>query len=316
MIKKPLRIATRRSKLALIQAEMVKQKLLSCFPDAPEPVLIPLITAGDKITAPTLADDGGKGLFIKELEEAILKNEADVAVHSVKDLPGYLPKEFLLAAILEREDARDTLVSTRYTKLEDLPKNAKVGTSSPRRKAYILKHRPDLEVVPFRGNVDTRIQKIKQNECDAAILAVAGLKRLGLTEYIAQPLDHQVMLPAIGQGAIGIECLKDSALVDMLQAINHVPTARAIEAERAFLQALGGDCHTPIAAFAEIRNNILYFEGAVLAPNGSKHYAVREESAIKESARNTGLRAAEKLIPLAGSDFLKSIACRTKFTPS
>jgi hydroxymethylbilane synthase len=242
-----IRIGTRASKLAMIQANIVAAKLGNPCE------IIPIITSGDKELSKPLYDIGGKALFIKELEDALLADRIDMAVHSLKDVPGILPEGFTIAAILEREDPRDALVSKIANKISDLPVGAVVGTSSPRRMAYLMRLRPDLKLVNLRGNVDTRVGKIMSGELDAAILSYAGLKRLRLAPSdICNPIATSEIMPAIGQGAIAVETLKSKE--DICSSLNHQMTSDLIQAERAFLEHIGADCRTPAAAFARIES--------------------------------------------------------------
>ena len=243
-----IRIGTRASKLAMIQANIVAAKL-----DCPYEI-IPITTSGDKELSKPLYDIGGKALFIKELEEALLADKIDIAVHSLKDMPGILPKGFVIAAMLEREDPCDALVSKVATKISDLPKGAIVGTSSPRRMAYLKSLRPDLTLVNLRGNVDTRVGKIISGDLDATILSYAGLKRLGIVPNdICTPIETSEIIPAIGQGVIAIETLEKKK--DICNRLNHQMTFDLMQAERAYLEHLGADCKTPAAAYARIENN-------------------------------------------------------------
>ncbi len=261
-----LNIATRRSALALWQAEHVRARLLTLAAvDAVE--LVPIVTEGDRILDKTLAKIGGKGLFIKELEQAMLDGRADLAVHSMKDVPAEPPPGFAFPAVLEREDPRDALVGSTLAALGD---GATVGTSSLRRRAQLLAARPDLDIRPVRGNVQTRLGKCHDGEFAAIVLAVAGLKRLGLAHEIAEPLPTAVMLPAAGQGIIGIECREDRpGLIGLLAQLNDAVSARRIRAERAVAAGLGADCHAPLGAFAEPDDSGLRLTALVGAVDGS-----------------------------------------------
>ena len=272
---RPLRIGSRGSPLALVQAGQVQQALAKASGLAPEQFEIKVIrTSGDKIQNRPLADVGGKGLFTKEIEEALISGGIDFAVHSSKDIPALLPAGLTLAGFLAREDPRDALISgqakTKANALAELPRNALVGTSSPRRQALLKRARPDLRVAPLRGNVETRLRKIDAGEMDAAILAVAGLKRLGLFSTIAAPLEIDAFLPAVGQGAIAIETRADDEKARALAAaINDADTHSALAAERAFLAALGGSCRTPIAGHARVHGDTVTFRGLLAMPDGS-----------------------------------------------
>ena len=263
-----IRIATRKSPLALWQAEYVKKSLLKIAPNL-DIQLIGLTTQGDKEHTKALIHLGGKLLFVKELQNALLDNKADIAVHSIKDLSAQDFPGLRLAAICKREDPRDAFVSTRYSSIKALPEGAIVGTASPRRMALLKYQRPDLQIKLLRGNVGTRLDKCKQGDYDATILAAAGLKRLNLGHYITEYLDPDVFIPAIGQGAIGIECCEtDIELVELVHAMNHLETAACVTAERAVNRVLGGDCHTPIAAHAVIKNQQIHINSMVSDING------------------------------------------------
>lgn len=255
------KIGTRDSKLALIQTDLVCKELLKNNPNlsSEQFEIIKIKTTGDKILNKNLNEIGGKNLFIKEIEEALIDKKIDFAVHSLKDMTANLDKRLVLAAHLEREDPRDAFVSLDYQKLNDLPLNAVIGTSSIRRKFLSLSFRPDLNVVSFRGNVQTRIKKLSQNQVQATFLAMAGLKRLNMDSKIYTPLDIEDFLPAISQGIIGVQCNKnDSIIYELLRSINHKETEIITEAERGFLECLEADCSVPIAAYATInKNNIL-----------------------------------------------------------
>jgi hydroxymethylbilane synthase len=265
-----VRIATRKSQLALWQAEHVASLLRRAHPGI-EVVLVPLSTLGDRILDRSLAAIGGKGLFIKELETAIEENHADIAVHSMKDVPAQMPPGFRIGAVLERADARDALIIRGGgNSLQELPHGAKVGSSSLRRQAQLYAQRPDLKIEALRGNVDTRLRKLDEGEMDAILLACAGLIRLGLEARINARLDPEVCLPAVGQGVIGIECRdNDAETCHLLSTLEHAATRIIISAERAFAERLGGSCQSPIAAFGELRGEKLTLRGLVAEPDGS-----------------------------------------------
>jgi len=295
-----LRIATRKSALALWQAEFVKAELEKHHPGL-EVVLYPLVSRGDKILDVPLAKVGGKGLFVKELEHALLENDADIAVHSMKDVPMEFPEGLGLATICEREDPRDAWVSNRYPSLDDLPKGGVVGTSSLRRQSQLLALRPDVEVTFLRGNVNTRLAKLDAGEYDAIILASAGLKRLGMRDRIASFIDAETMLPAGGQGAVGIECRSaDQRTLDLLAPLHHEPTAEQVLAERAMNRALEGGCQVPIGAFAVHRGDKLWLRGLVADPDGDKVLTEEAES-IPSDGEAMGTAMAERLLA-AGAD--------------
>ncbi|MGH8281000.1 MAG: hydroxymethylbilane synthase, partial [Gammaproteobacteria bacterium] len=254
---KPLRIATRKSALALWQAGHVAACLKTLAPGR-SIELVALTTQGDRNLQDSLALAGGKGLFVKELETALAEDRADLAVHSMKDVPVALPAEFVIAAVLEREDPRDAFVSARWPAFEALPAGAKVGSSSLRRQCQLLHQRPDLKLLPLRGNVDTRLKKLEAGEYDAVILAVAGLKRLALANKITAVLDVRVSLPAIAQGTIGVECRAgDRETLGLLKQLNHAPTWQRTLAERALNRGLSGSCNLPVAGYAELQAGTL-----------------------------------------------------------
>jgi hydroxymethylbilane synthase len=284
---KPLRLGTRGSKLALVQAGMVRDRLIETGAACEIAVLK---TSGDRIQDRPLADAGGKGLFTKELEEALLREEIDLAVHSMKDVPTLLPHGLSIVSILPREDARDVFVSTKAKALHDLPKNARVGTSSVRRVAQLKRARPDAETVLLRGNVDTRLRKLDDGKYDAIILALAGLRRLGLEARVTRTLDD--WLPALAQGAIGIEVREtDARTTGLVKRLDHAPSAIAVACERAFQSALDGSCRTPIAGLATIDGSKLSFRGEVLAPDGSDFVATAFEIALGQNPEEEAVRA-------------------------
>ena len=267
-----LRIGTRGSRLARTQTDLVCRALAAAHPelaapDALEPVVIR--TTGDRITDRPLAEFGGKGLFCKELEAALLERRIDLAVHSIKDLPTWLPEGLVLGAVLEREDPRDVLLARAPAPIAALPEGALIGTASVRRKAQLLAQRPDLRVVSIRGNVETRLRKLAAGEVDATLLALAGLRRLGI-DHAGVVLGPEQMLPAVGQGAIGIECRADDrASLALLAAIDHAASSACVRAERALLGALDGSCHTPIAGYAEISEGRMRLRALIARPEGS-----------------------------------------------
>lgn len=263
-------IATRESRLALWQAQHIRSRLAALYPQI-EVEILGLTTEGDRRLDVSLAKIGGKGLFIKELEEALAAGRADLAVHSVKDVPAQLPPGFALAAIAEREDPRDAFVSNRHSTLAALPAGARVGTSSLRRECQLRARYPHLAVEPLRGNVPTRLRKLDEGGYDAIILAAAGLKRLGLGERITALLDPEESLPAPGQGAIGLECRAGrSDLVELLAPLNHRETALCVAAERALSRALAGSCNVPLGAFAQVTGDRLRLRAFVGTPDGSR----------------------------------------------
>jgi hydroxymethylbilane synthase len=268
-----LRLGTRGSKLALVQADMVSRALGGCE-------IVVLKTSGDRIQDRPLADVGGKGLFVKELEDALLTGRIDLAVHSMKDVPVELPSGLVIAALLPREDPRDVFLSNKASRLAELPRGARLGTSSVRRAAQVKRLRPDLDCVLLRGNVDTRLRKLDDGEIDGMLLALAGLKRLGLQDRATEMLD---ILPALAQGAIGIETRAADA--HRVAPLDDDATAAALACERAFQEALGGSCRSPMAGLARVANGQVIFDGEVLAPDGSDHVAVHAEAPIADAAR-------------------------------
>lgn len=267
---KRIRIATRRSALAVWQAEHVADLLRGAHPGLVVEVL-PMSTRGDELADTPLAGFGGKGLFTQELERAILEQRAEVAVHSMKDVPAELPEGLCIASIVEREDPHDALVSNTFTSLDALPAGARLGTSSLRREFQLRRARPGLVILPLRGNVSTRLDKLDAGEYDAIILAVAGLRRLGLDARVAARLPARQCLPAIGQGAIGIECMAaDAATLDCIRAIDHAPTHQCVAAERTVNRALHGSCESPVAAHARLEAGQLELTARVGLPDGSE----------------------------------------------
>lgn len=299
-----IRIGTRGSPLALAQARQVMAELVAAHglgPDACEIVVIK--TTGDRITDRPLAEAGGKGLFTKEIEEALIVGDIDLAVHSMKDVPTVLPTELVIAATLKREDPRDAFISVKHESFEALPKGATVGTSSLRRQAQALHRRPDLEVIGFRGNVETRLRKLDEGVAEATFLACAGLNRLGLAQHIRARIDASVMLPAVAQGAVGIEIRAgDDERARLVAPLNDAQTAICVAAERAFLAKLDGSCRTPIAGLAELRDGALHFRGEILTPDGKECHATAR-SGPPEAAMRLGEDAAAELLQRAGPNF-------------
>ena len=302
MTGRTLRIATRKSQLAIWQAEHVAALLRSAHA-ALEVELVPMTTKGDLIQDRSLAAIGGKGLFIKELEIALEQGRAEIAVHSMKDVPAEMPSGFLIGAVLPRADPFDALVAVRYARLQDLPRGARVGTSSLRRQAQLLAARPDLEIHALRGNVNTRLRRLDDGELDAIVLACAGLTRLGLESRITARLDPSVSLPAVGQGVIGVECrADDESTLARLSALEHAATRIAIDAERAFSKRLGGSCQSPIAAYAQLDADRLTIDGLVAEPDGSRLLRERISGSAGASA-SLGTELAERVLA-AGADAL------------
>jgi len=301
-----VRIATRRSPLALWQAEYVRSSLIALNPGI-KIELVKMVTQGDKILDTPLAKVGGKGLFVKELEVGMLNGDADMAVHSMKDVPVAFPDGLHLAVICKREDPRDAFVSNKYQQLTDLPQNAVVGTSSLRRQTQIKAWRPDIQIKDLRGNVNSRLSKLDDGHYDAIILASAGLKRLGFEDRISESLDTKVSLPAIGQGAVGIECRQDDSRInDLLAALNHQQTSTCVLAERAMNARLEGGCQVPIAGFAELHDNHITMRGLVGRPDGTLVVRGHIEGAAHE-AEKLGTALADDLLSRGAREILKDV---------
>ena len=300
-----IRIGTRGSPLALAQAYEVRDRLQRAHGLPEGAITITVIkTTGDQVTDRPLSDIGGKGLFTKEIEEALLANEVDVAVHSMKDMQTVLPDGLAVGAVLPREDPRDALISLKYDNLGALPPESIVGTSSLRRKSQLLNVRPDLRVVDFRGNVQTRLRKLQDGVAAATILAVAGLKRLRLQDRITATMPIDVMLPAVAQGAIGLEIRSgDETTAALVEPLNDAATAQAVIAERAFLTRLEGSCRTPIAGHAMLDDGRLWFRGQILSTDGTKKYEVSRTGAPHE-AYAIGLAAADEILSKADAAVL------------
>lgn len=307
-----LRIGTRGSPLAMLQAEEVRDKLVARSGIEPEAIEIVVIkVTGDQIQDKALREFGGKGLFTKEIEEALLDGRIDMAVHSMKDVPTQHQPGLGLAAILEREDPRDAFVSLKYGHLDDMPAGATLGTSSLRRQAQVKALRPDLEVVGFRGNVQTRMRKLGEGVADATFLAVAGLNRLGNQETITAHLAIDQVLPAIAQGAIGIETRQDDTRTrEAVAPLHHDVSGRCVSAERAFLTRLDGSCHTPIAGHAQLEGTQMTLTGEILLPDGSARHSLTQtaDAADDAAAAALGDATAGALMEEAGADFLAKIA--------
>lgn len=303
---KTLKIATRQSPLALWQAEHIRARLEALHADLTVE-LVTFVTQGDKILDTPLAKIGGKGLFVKELEAALLDGRADLAVHSMKDVPMALPEGLTLAVICEREDPLDAFVSNTYACFEDLPQGAKVGTSSLRRKCQILKARPDLDIIDLRGNVGTRLSKLDAGNYDAIILASAGLKRLELTDRIRHNMNPKLSLPAVGQGALGLECREnDQAVLDLILPLLHDETNVCVRAERAFNAYLEGGCQVPIAGYATLQNGQLHIEGRVGSIDGVIMLQVQLVGQ-PEDAEVLGVKLAKELLALGAGELLKAL---------
>lgn len=301
-----IRIATRKSALALWQAEYVKARLEAEHPHVTVS-LVPMVSRGDKLLDSPLAKIGGKGLFVKELETALLENEADIAVHSMKDVPMEFPEGLGLYCICKREDPRDAFVSNNFEDFAALPAGAVVGTSSLRRQAQLLARRPDLKIQFLRGNVNTRLAKLDAGEYDAIILAAAGLIRLGFGERIRSSISVEDSLPAGGQGAVGIECRTgDSELHQLLQCLNHSDTALRVTAERALNRHLNGGCQVPIACYAVLEDDQLWLRGLVGQPDGEVLLRAEGRAPAAE-AEALGVRIAEELLAQGAGKILQDI---------
>ncbi|OUC58488.1 porphobilinogen deaminase [Acinetobacter seifertii] len=303
---KTLKIATRQSPLALWQAEHIRARLQELHPDLTVE-LVKFVTQGDKILDTPLAKIGGKGLFVKELEAALLDGRADLAVHSMKDVPMALPEGLTLAVICEREDPLDAFVSNTFEKFADLPQGARVGTSSLRRKSQILKQRPDLQIIDLRGNVGTRLGKLDDGQYDAIILASAGLKRLGLENRIRHTIEPNIILPAVGQGALGLECrADDQEVLALIQPLLHIETDVCVRAERAFNAYLEGGCQVPIAGYATLQDGKIHIEGRVGSPDGQT--LLRAEMTDEaHNAQQLGENLARNLLEQGAGDLLKAL---------
>jgi len=305
-----LRIGSRGSQLAFWQANHVAALLR----EQGHTVEIEIIkTTGDKITDVALAKVGTKGMFTKEIEEALADHRVDLAVHSLKDVPTELAPEFTLAAIMKREDPRDALISVKYSALDDLPRGARVGTSSLRRQCQLKAMRPDLEIFPLRGNVDTRLRKLESGEYDAIILAAAGVHRLGLDQHVRSRIAAEVMCPAVGQGALAIESRRDDgSTFSFLAFLNHADTRLAIECERALLGALGGGCQVPIGAYAEKRGDRLHLRAMVGRPDGSQ---ILREHGVGDDAERLGRETAQKLLQQGAEQILRDVYAQEVAVP-
>lgn len=306
MKKKTLRIGTRGSQLALFQAELTKTKLLEKFPEIEVEIVI-IKTKGDKILDVALSKIGDKGLFTKEIENALLAGEVDIAVHSLKDLPTTLPEGLKLGAVLERAEFRDALVSKDGRKLHELTENDIIATSSLRRKASLLKYNKNFQIVDIRGNVNTRLQKMTEGFCDAMIMAAAGLQRLELDNYITEIISPETIIPAASQGIIAIESrIGDTETEKFLDAINHQPSWIAGEAERGFLRAIEGGCQVPVGCFSKLKREEITLTGFVASMNGSVYLAETETGSVNQP-KATGEKLAQKLIEQGASKIMEEV---------
>ena len=306
---RPLLIGTRGSPLALWQARHVRALLMAAHGLSEGDIeLSTITTSGDRIADKPLRDFGGKGLFTKEIDEALLSGAVDLAVHSMKDLPTVLPEGLIVAAVLPRADVRDAFISTKAPSLAKLAPGSVVGTSSLRRAAQVRRLRPDLEIIDLRGNVDTRLRKLNEGAADATLLALAGLERLGLASHVTAILPTSEMLPAVAQGAIGVAARSDDDKTRArLAKLNDARSATAVACERAFLARLDGSCKTPIAGLAEIEEGVLRFRGLILTPDGAESHGI-EVTGEAAHARNIGTDAGEELLARAGPEFLVKLA--------
>ena len=304
MMKKPIRLGTRGSPLALIQTNMVKAALQEAFEELNEPGALEVVvisTTGDQVADRPLADIGGKGLFCKEIEMALFDGRIDCGVHSMKDMPTWLPDGLVIAGMLPRADPRDVLISRKAGSVKALPEGAVVGTASLRRQAQILAKRPDLKVINFRGSVGTRLKKLDEGQVDATMLARAGLDRLGLKDVPQSVLSPEEMLPAVGQGVVGIECRSDdNDLLTLFAQINHEPTSACVHAERAMLDVLDGSCHTPIGAYALLDGSRMHLRGLVARADGSECFETERWGSIDE-AIDLGRDAGQELRDRGGA---------------
>jgi hydroxymethylbilane synthase len=303
---KTIKIGTRGSPLAWRQATWVKEALSGHYPGL-EIEMVPIKTTGDKILEVPLAALGGKGLFVKEIEEALLEKRIDLAVHSLKDLPGELPEGLTIGAVPVREDPRDVLISRNGILLKEIPSQKKIGTSSLRRQAQLLRYRPDLEMIPLRGNLDTRIKKIESEGLEGIILAAAGLNRMGYQDKISQYLDLAICLPAVGQGALALEIREeDPGVQELIQVVHHKSTALCTKVEREFLSRLQGGCQVPIAGHAWIEGQRIILKGLIADLEGGTIIKDHLESSLSDSS-GLGIRLAERLMDQGGREILKEV---------
>jgi hydroxymethylbilane synthase len=300
-----IKIGTRGSSLAVVQSEWIKSAIISQYPDI-SVELVRIKTKGDRIIDSPLSRIGGKGLFVKEIEDALIKNEVDLAVHSIKDVPAEIPEGLCLPVFPEREDPRDAFISREYSSVGDLPEGSSIGTGSLRRSSQLLNIRPDLKIIPLRGNVDTRLKKLESEDMQAIILAAAGLKRLGLLSRVTQMLSIDDFLPAIGQGALGLEMRQgDKRVLDALRFLNHRPTELAVRAERAFLKRLEGGCQVPIAGFAVPEGDGIRLRGMVAELDGRRIIS-DEAKGPEDNPEELGIALADRLLS-AGADKILAV---------
>jgi hydroxymethylbilane synthase len=301
-----IRIGTRASQLALAQALWVRNRISDRYPDT-KVEIVKIRTRGDRIIDRPLSSIGGKGLFVKEIEEALKRDDIDVAVHSLKDVPAEIPDDLHIGIIPEREDPHDVIISRNNIVLNHLPQRSSIGTSSLRRTAQLLHYRPDLNVIPLRGNLDTRLRKLDTEDLQAIIIAAAGLRRVGLSERITQSLPFGVMLPAIGQGALGLELRRDDHTVkSLLEFLDHYPTRVAVEAERSFLLELRGGCELPVGAHAILDGKVVYLDALVASPDGKRLFRNSIEGPADEAGL-IGARLARMLLNSGAQQIIDDI---------
>ncbi|MBI4524986.1 MAG: hydroxymethylbilane synthase [Deltaproteobacteria bacterium] len=300
-----IRIGTRGSALALTQSGWVKRKLEERYPGSRVEMVI-IKTGGDRFLETPIQAIGGKGIFVKEIEEALLRNEIDLAVHSMKDLPTEIPSGLAVVAVPEREDSRDVLISAARAPLRDLPSGARIGTGSLRRRAQILHYRSDLEVFPIRGNVDTRLKKLERGEMDAVVMALAALRRMGWEDRVSDYLSPDICLSAVAQGALGLEARDEDWVKDRMEFLHHEPTAIEVAAERAFLARLGGGCHVPVGARAWVSDRRVRLMGVVADPDGKKLFR-GEISGSADEVTVLGTELAERLLAEGAAEVLVTI---------
>lgn len=300
-----VRVGTRRSELAVTQTEWVMNRMKEKLPDSWELMKETIVTRGDQILNVTLSKVGGKGLFVKEIEQALLDGRIDLAVHSMKDMPGEMPPGLMMGAVSIREDPRDCLISRTGATLDQLPEQAVVGTSSLRRQAQVLAYRPDLQVKPVRGNLNTRWQKLMDGQFDALVLASAGIARMGWQDRVDQYLSEDVMLPAVGQGALAVQCRSDDhEILKILKSVHHEQTDAAIQAERSFLHAFKGGCHLPIAGYATVTDNQIHLRGLVAHPDGQRIIKGEQSGS---NGKEVGQLLAEELTKQGAGDLLEEV---------
>jgi len=304
----PIKIGTRASELAIAQANQVKKSILESndFISEKDVEIIKINTSGDKFLNANLSLIGGKGLFTKEIDEMLIKQDIDLAVHSMKDLPAKLPEELEVSAVLEREEATDAFISHKYMNLLHLPQGSIIGTSSIRRKSILLNHRPDLKIVSFRGNINTRLRKLKEQNIDGIILATAGLKRVGIPSVITKKISSDIMTPAIGQGAIGVVTTRENkAIKNVITKLNHQETEFCVNLERKFMAELDGSCRTPIACFAKFFGHEIQIKSCIIHPDGSKK--IDDNIMVETSDAKSEIDRIVERFKIEGADIIKFI---------